>query len=109
MMGKSWIAFGLAVVLLLLPMMPAAARQNRLAVGFGGVKQIPHMATLVAMERLRDRGYDTVPVFLPQSHLIIQAVLLKELDFGSTLPSPSPLRSSKGRRSPSSARTRCRG
>jgi ABC-type nitrate/sulfonate/bicarbonate transport system substrate-binding protein len=86
MMGKSWIAFGLAVVLLLLPMMPAAARQNRLAVGFGGVKQIPHMATLVAMERLRDRGYDTVPVFLPQSHLIIQAVLLKELDFGSTAP-----------------------
>lgn len=86
MMRKSWIAFGLGMVLLLVPMMPAAARQNRLAVGFGGVKQIAHTATLVAMERLRDRGYDTVPVFLPQTPLTIQAVLQKELDFG--LPDP---------------------
>ena len=85
-MRKSWIAFGLAAVLLLMPMMPAVARQNRLAVGFPGVKQIPHAATLVAMERMRDRGYETVPVFLPQNPLTIQAVLLKELDFG--LPDP---------------------
>jgi ABC-type nitrate/sulfonate/bicarbonate transport system substrate-binding protein len=85
-MRKSWIAFGLAAVLLLMPMMPAAARQNRLTVGFSGVKQVPHTATLVAMERMRDRGYETVPVFLPQNHLIIQAVLLKEMDFG--LPDP---------------------
>jgi ABC-type nitrate/sulfonate/bicarbonate transport system substrate-binding protein len=66
--------------------MPVTARQNRLVVGFGGVKQVPYTATLIAMERLRDKGYDAVPIFLPQTPLTIQALLRGDIDFG--LPDP---------------------
>jgi ABC-type nitrate/sulfonate/bicarbonate transport system substrate-binding protein len=74
------------VVCLLAAAMPVAARQNRLTVGFGGVKQVPHTATLIALERMRDRGYDTNAVFLPQTPLTIQALMRGEIDYG--LPDP---------------------
>ena len=85
-MRTSWMGIGIGLLVCLLAIMPAAARQNRLVVGFGGVKQVPHTATLVAMERMRDRGYDAAPVFLPQTPLTIQGVLRGEIDFG--LPDP---------------------
>lgn len=85
-MRRSWIAIGIGVLMCLLAVMPVTARQNRLVVGFGGVKQVPHTATLIALERLRDRGYEGVPVFLPQTPLTIQALLRGEVDFG--LPDP---------------------
>ncbi len=85
-MRKPWIALWVGVLVCVLAAMPVTARQNRLAVGFGGVKQVNHTATLVAMDRLRDRGYDTQPVFIPQTQLTIPAVMRGDIDFG--LPDP---------------------
>jgi ABC-type nitrate/sulfonate/bicarbonate transport system substrate-binding protein len=85
-MRKLRIGVWIGVALCLLAAVPVTARQNRLAVGFGGVKQVPHTATLVAMDRLRDRGYETVPVFIPQTQLTIPAVMRGDIDFG--LPDP---------------------
>jgi ABC-type nitrate/sulfonate/bicarbonate transport system substrate-binding protein len=85
-MRRPWTALWVGVLVCLLATIPATARQNRIAVGFGGVKQVPHTATLIAMDRLRDRGYDPEPVFIPQTQLTIPAVMRGEIDFG--LPDP---------------------
>jgi ABC-type nitrate/sulfonate/bicarbonate transport system substrate-binding protein len=74
------------LVCLLAVSVPVAARQNRITVGFGGVKQVPHTATLIALERMRDRGYDTHAAFLPQTQLTIQALMRGDIDYG--LPDP---------------------
>jgi ABC-type nitrate/sulfonate/bicarbonate transport system substrate-binding protein len=76
---------GVMVVLLLVP--PAAARQSRLVVGFSGVKQLTYAAMLIALERARDRGYEIVPVYFPRPELAVQALIRGETDLARIEPS----------------------
>lgn len=59
---------------------PALGKQGRLVFGFAGVKQLQYAATLIALDRLRDRGYEPVSVFLPRPELAAQALLRGEVD-----------------------------
>ena len=65
---------------------PVAARQSRLPVGFAGVRQLTYAATLIALERMRDRGYEAPPVFFPRPELALQALLRGEVDVVRTEP-----------------------
>lgn len=68
----------IAATLLLVPV--ASARQTRLTFAFAGVKQLQYTATMIALERMRDRGYETVSVFLPRPELAAQALIRGEAD-----------------------------
>lgn len=80
MWTRMWVlaAAALAGIALLTP--PAAAKQTRIVYGFSGVKQLTYAANLIALERMRDRAYDAVPVFFPRPELAVQALLRGEVD-----------------------------
>jgi ABC-type nitrate/sulfonate/bicarbonate transport system substrate-binding protein len=59
---------------------PAWGKQTRLVFGFAGVKQLQYTATMIALDRMRDRGYETVSVFLPRPELAAQALIRGEVD-----------------------------
>jgi ABC-type nitrate/sulfonate/bicarbonate transport system substrate-binding protein len=59
---------------------PVWGKQTRLVYGFAGVKQLHYAANLIALDRMRDRGYETVPVFLPRPELAAQALIRGEVD-----------------------------
>ncbi|MDR7523048.1 MAG: ABC transporter substrate-binding protein [Armatimonadota bacterium] len=59
---------------------PALSREARLTFGFAGVKQLHYTATLIALDRLRDRGYEPVSVFFPRPELAAQALIRGEVD-----------------------------
>jgi ABC-type nitrate/sulfonate/bicarbonate transport system substrate-binding protein len=79
-----WTGLVLAALVTVAPV--EAARSARTVVAFGGVRQVPYAATLIALDRLRDRGYHPVPVFMPRTELTVQAVMSGEADFA--LPDP---------------------
>lgn len=65
---------------------PVAGKASRLLVGFAGVRQLTYAATLIALERMRDRGYEAPPVFFPRPELALQALLRGEVDLVRTDP-----------------------